>query len=80
MLFGFGYLNEKYFNCSYVQTTGSPYVLKPLPSGVLRPMCFVVILARKKFLKMRKPVSRDIGCVPILHGSLRHNNVAVILL
>ena len=40
MLFGFGYLNEKYFNCSYVRTTGSPYVLKPLPSGVPRPMCF----------------------------------------
>jgi len=28
------------FSCSYGQTTGSPYGLKPLPSGVPRSICF----------------------------------------
>jgi hypothetical protein len=33
-------LEQNLLNCSYGRMTESPYVLKPLPSGVLIPMCF----------------------------------------
>jgi hypothetical protein len=40
MFFCFRLLEGNCFNCSYGRTTGSPYDLKPFPSGVPRPMCF----------------------------------------